>query len=82
MKKILERFRKPVPSDPPEFKKVAAAAHRCLNNSEGEFLMEHLIEFFGVDEPSGCLPSDESNYKNGTQDVVKYILGLLTDKEQ
>ena len=44
-------------------------------------LMEHLIDYFGLDEPSGCLSEGESNYRNGTQDVVKYILGLLTDKE-
>ena len=78
---IFDRFRRKIPSDPPELKKVVSAAQRCLNNTEGEFFIDHLIEYFELDNLSGCLPIDESNYKNGTQDVIKYILSLITYEE-
>ena len=81
MKGIIERFRRPVKDEPAEYKKLLSAAHRCLNNREGEYLLDHLIAEFKLDDMGGCLPSDESNYRNGTHDVIKYILALTTEKE-
>ena len=60
--------------------KVIGAAKRCFNTPEGEILLKHLITEYTLDEPSGCGTSDEMAYRNGTQDVVKYILSLTNDK--
>jgi len=32
-----------------------------------------------LDDPSGSLPVEESNYRNACQDVVKYILALTNE---
>ena len=81
MKGVFARFKKQARVEPVKYKDICASAQRCLNNKEGELLIDHLVDFFGLDEPSGCMSSGEANYRNGTQDVVKYILGLVTDKE-
>jgi hypothetical protein len=59
---------------------VVGAAKRVILSPEGEILMRHLIDKFELDEMTACLPLDESNWKNGSQAVVKYILGLTNDK--
>ena len=78
---ILKRFGLPLSAFKAEpFDRIVGAAKRCLNTPEGEILLKHLITTYTLDEPSGCGTPDEMAYRNGTQDVVKYILSLTNDK--
>ena len=77
MKKILERFRRPVANHDED--KVVDAAHTIFNTPSGEMVLDHLIEHYGLDDPTGSLPVEESNYRNACQDVVKYILALTNE---
>ena len=83
MKDILARFRIPAGrfKQERELDEVVGAAKRCLDNGDGEVLLAHLINEFELDDPTGCLPADEANWRNGTQFVVKYILSLVTDNK-
>lgn len=59
--------------------RVSECAKRCLNSSEGQILMQHLIDEFELDSQKGCLSPDESVYVDGKQDALKYILILLSE---
>jgi hypothetical protein len=79
--KFLRRFRAPLKRlESEDMDVVIGAAKRCLNTTDGEILMIHLIDKFGLDDQSGVLPSDDANYQNGTKDVMRYILALTNDK--
>jgi len=75
--KILERFKRPLQKSDVEV--VIDAAHTISRTPSGEILFNHLIERFELDDPSNCLGGSEANYRNGTQDVVKYILSLANE---
>ena len=78
---ILSRFRKGEPSEvrEPTMEEISNCAKRCLGNSEGTILLEHLIEEFEMDSQKGCLSPEESVYVDGKQDALKYLLVLLLD---
>ena len=78
---ILSRFRKGKPSVEvtPSIEQISGCAKRCLGNNEGDILLNHLIEEFGLDAQKGCLSPEESVYVDGKQDALKYILVLLLD---
>ena len=59
--------------------RVCECAKRCLNSSEGQILVQHLVDEFELDSQKGCLPSGESVYVDGKQDALKYILILLSE---
>ena len=81
--KILDRFtcsRKAIEADV-SLEQIKIDARQALGNVHGEALLIHLINFYELDVPSGALPEREANYRNATQDVVKYIISLATDEE-
>ena len=58
-------------------KKLVGCAKACLMTAEGEFLVKHLIEEFGLDDSRSEENLEVANYRNGEQDAIKYILGLI-----
>jgi len=80
--KILDRFFNHKTMGKEEtLEQIKISAKASLGNMHGETLLIHLINFYELDKPSGCLPEGASNYRNGTQDVVKYLISLVTDEE-
>ena len=59
--------------------KVSGYCRRIFSTSEGEIVMKHLINEFELDGQTGCLSQDEANYRAGQQDVIKYILSLISE---
>lgn len=59
--------------------KVIGAAKRCLNTSEGEILLKHLISEYGLDEQTGCVDEQTLTYETACHDVIKYIISLTND---
>lgn len=59
--------------------KLVGYAKRCFGSPEGEFILKHFIEQTKLDKPIGCLPSDESNYLAGQQDILKELLALQSE---
>jgi hypothetical protein len=57
-------------------KRLVGSAVRVFGSAEGEFLMKHLIEEYGLDAQVGVKSLEEGNYIAGQQDVVRYILSL------
>ena len=79
--KFFERMILPLSKRDP-MDEVVGAAKFCLNTVEGEIFLKHLVDEFKLDIPIGCdLTEGQTHYVNGTQDVVKYILSLINDKE-
>ena len=79
---IRERFRFLEKKREKDIMRIIVAAKRCLDTPEGEILLDHLIDLYGIDEPSGQLDHDECLYKNARRDVIIYILSLINHKEK
>jgi hypothetical protein len=62
-----------------ELLRVQNCARFCFSTAEGEILLKHLIEMHDLDGQTGCLAQDEANYRAGQQDVVKYLLSLISE---
>jgi len=64
-----------------DFDKIRAHARLCLDNPDGEIVLNHLIDVFEVDHQVGLKSGEESVYINGKQDGLKYILALISKDE-
>lgn len=80
MKNFKERMSMPLSAfKRNDIDKVIGAAKRCLNTSEGDILIKHLISEYELDEPTGCLSERDLTYKTACQDVIKHIISLTND---
>ena len=60
--------------------KLIGAYRRALLTAEGQIILEDLRSFCGMDEQVGCeLTHAECAYRNGAQDIFRYIDGLVAD---
>ena len=79
---ILARFRAPYSKVSPnneDLLRIQNCARYCFGTPEGEILLKHLINELDLDGQFGCLPHDESVYKYAQQDVIKYLLALISE---
>ena len=61
--------------------RIDGIARSVLCNSSGEVLIKHLIKVSEIDAQVGCRSGDEAIYINGKQDMMKYILNLITPED-
>lgn len=60
--------------------KLIGAYRRALLTAEGEIILNDLREFCAIDEQAGAeLSLQECAYRNGQQDLFRYIDGLVAD---
>ena len=65
---------------PEQQHKLVGAFRRALLTAEGEIILEHLRWYCEMDEQAGAeLTHSECAYRNGAQDIYRYIDGLVAD---
>ena len=63
-----------------EMIQLVGSYKRALNTPEGEVVLDDLRKFAKIDEPAGSdLSLQECSYRNGIQDLFKYIDALRSD---
>ena len=63
-----------------EMHQLIGAYRRALLTAEGEIILKDLRAFCGLDEQVGAeLSHSECAYRNGAQDLFRYIDGLVAD---
>jgi len=64
-----------------ELKELVETYKRALNTAEGDIIINDLENFALMDEQVGSqLSHAECAYRNGMQDLVRYIKALITEK--
>ena len=64
-----------------ELKELVETYKRALNTAEGDIIISDLENFALMDEQVGSqLSHAECAYRNGMQDLVRYIKALITEK--
>lgn len=81
---ITERFRRPFEYAFPKLaekykeekynQKVVSAFRRALNTSDGDIIMQYLVQYYRLDEELG---GGDNRHITSQQDVVKHILSLI-----
>ena len=65
---------------PDEQHKLVGAFRRALLTAEGEIILKHLRWWVEIDVQAGAeLTHSECAYRNGAQDLFRYIDGLVAD---
>lgn len=77
---ILNRFKQKL-RDERDIDKIIDSACVVFDSDNGEIVLAHLVEHFGLDDPAGSLEASVAAYRNGTQDAIKYILALANEKK-
>ena len=53
---------------------------RCLNNEEGDVVLDDLRKFSMIDEQAGSsLSLEEMVYRNALQDIYRYITAMISE---
>ncbi len=64
-----------------DLKELVETYKRALNTAEGDIIINDLENFALMDEQVGSqLSHAECAYRNGMQDLVRYIKALITEK--
>lgn len=64
-----------------DVKELVETYKRALNTAEGDIIINDLENFALMDEQVGSqLSHAECAYRNGMQDLVRYIKALITEK--
>lgn len=64
-----------------DLKELVETYKRALNTAEGDIIISDLENFALMDEQVGSqLSHAECAYRNGMQDLVRYIKALITEK--
>lgn len=55
---------------------------QLFKSENGEYVLKDLKKLSAIDSPTGPLDIQTSNYINGAQSIVKYILNLVKEEKR